>query len=74
MAESEAKWLKNFLAYISLGMKPVPSVSMHCDCQWAMVIAKSKTYNAKNRHIQLRHNLVKQLLKWGKIFIDYVKS
>ena len=28
----------------------------------------------KNRHIQLRHNLVKQLLKSGTISIDYVKS
>ena len=32
IAGSEAEWLKNFLANIPLGMKPTPSVSMHCDC------------------------------------------
>ena len=74
MAGSEVEWLKNFLSNIPLGMKPTPSVSMHCDCQLAIAIPKNKNYNGKNRHIQLRHNLVKQLLKSGTISIDYVKS
>jgi len=46
---------------------------MHCDCQSAITINKNKTFNEKNRHIQLRHNLVKQLLKSETISIDYVK-
>jgi len=58
MAGSEAEWLKNILANIPLGMKPTTSVSIHCDCQSAIAIAKNKTYNGKNRDIQLRHNLV----------------
>jgi len=74
MVGSEVEWLKNFLANIPLGMKPTPSVSMHCDFQSAIAIAKNKSYNGKNRHIQLRHNSVKQLLKSGTISINYVKS
>jgi len=74
MVSSEAEWLKNFLANIPLGMKPTPSVSIHCDCQSTITVAKKKNYNGKNRHIQLRHNLVKQLLKSEIISIDYVKS
>jgi len=35
-----------------------------------IVIAKIKTYNGKNKHIQLRHNLAKQLLKSGTISND----
>ena len=73
MAGSEAEWLKFFLAKIPLGMKPTTSVSIHCDCQSTIAITKNKNYNGKNRHIQLRHNLVKQLLKSGTISIDYVK-
>ena len=46
---------------------------MHCDSQLAIVVAKNKIFNGKNRHIQLRHNVVKQLLKDGTISIDYVK-
>jgi len=73
MAGSEAEWLKNFLANIPLGMKPTPFVLVHCDCQSTIAIAKNKNYNGKNKHIQFRHNLVKQLLKSGIISIDYVR-
>ena len=72
--EVKLRWLKNSIANIPLGMKPTSFVSIHCDCQSAIAIAKNNTYNGKNRHIQLRHNLVKQLLKRGTISIDYVKS
>jgi hypothetical protein len=74
LAGSEAEWLRNLLASNPLGIKPTPSVSMHCDCQSAIAVAKNKLFNGKNRHIQLRHNVVKQLLKDGIISIDYVKS
>ena len=74
LAGNEAEWLRHFLENIPLGTKLKPSVSMHCDCQAAIAIAKNKTFNGKNRHIQLRHNVVKQLLKDGTISIDYVKS
>jgi len=74
MAGSEVEWLKNFLANIPLGMKPTPFISIHCDCQSAIAIAKNKNYNRKNRHIQLRHNLVKQVLKSEIISINYLRS
>ena len=45
-----------------------------CDCQAAISIAKNKAFNGQNRHICLRHEVVKQLLKDEVIFIDYVKS
>ena len=49
-------------------MRPIPSVSMRCDCQVAIVKVKSKIFNGKNMHIRLRHNIVRQLLEtWGYI-------
>ncbi|XP_043817370.1 uncharacterized protein LOC122725021 [Manihot esculenta] len=57
-----------------MNFSPTPSVSMRCDCQLAIAIAKNKTFNGKNRHIRLRHNVIKQLLKDETISIDYVKS
>lgn len=74
LAGNEAGWLRNLLADIPLGMKPTPYVSMHCDCQAAITIAKNKTFNGKNRHIRLRHDVVKQMLRDGIISINYVKS
>ena len=53
LAGSEVEWLKNFLAYIPLGMKPILSISMYCDNQSAIAIFENKTFNGKNIHIQL---------------------
>ena len=55
-------------------MQSTPSVSVHCDCQAAISIVKNKAFNGKNKHICLRHEVVKHMLKDGIIFIDYVKS
>ena len=74
LAGNEVEWLRNFLVDIPLGMKLTPSMSMHCDYQMTIAIAKNKSYNGKNRHIHLRHDVVKQLLGDGIISIDYVKS
>jgi len=74
LAGSEAEWLRNLLANIPLEIKPTPSVSMHSDCKSAIAVAKNKLFNGKNTHIQLRHNVVKQLLKDGTILVDYVRS
>jgi len=49
MAGSEVEWLKNFLANILVGMKPTSFVSMHCDFQSTITIAKNKTYNGKKK-------------------------
>ena len=55
----EAEWLRNFLSGIPLGMQPTPSVSMHCDYQAAILISNNKAFNGKNKHIHLRHKVVK---------------
>ena len=55
-------------------MQPTPLVSVHYDCQATISIAKNKTFNGKNRHIRLRHEVLKRLLKDEIISIDYVKS
>ena len=73
-AGKKAKWLRNFLSEIPLGMQPTTSVSMHCDCQVAISIAKNKTFNGEKKHIRLRHEVMKQLLKDEIISIDNVKS
>ena len=47
---------------------------MHCGFQEAISIAKNGAFNEKNRHIRLRHEVLKQLLKIEIISIYYVKS
>ena len=56
---SKVEWLRNLLAKILLGMKPTLSVSIHYDCQATISITKNKMFNGKNKHICLRHNVIK---------------
>ena len=49
-------------------------MSMRCDSQAAIAKAKSKMFNGKNRHIRLRHNIVRQLLETRVISLDFVRS
>ena len=52
----------------------MPPISIYCDSQSTIGRAQSHMYNGKSRHIRRRHNIVRQLLSNGIIFIDYVKS
>ncbi|KAK4397288.1 hypothetical protein Sango_1565400 [Sesamum angolense] len=49
-------------------------VSIHCDSQAVIGISKNYAYNGKRRPIRIRHGAVKELLKNGIIFLEYVRS
>ncbi|KAK4394043.1 hypothetical protein Sango_1875100 [Sesamum angolense] len=49
-------------------------ISLHCNSQATIDIAKNYAYNSKRRHIRLRHGAVKELLKNGVISAEYVRS
>ena len=53
-----------------------PFMSMRCDSQAAIAKAKakSKIFNGKNRHIRLRHNIVRRLLEIRIISLKFVRS
>ena len=51
-----------------------PFMFMCCDSQVAIAKAKSKIFNGKNKHICLRHNIVRLLLEIGVIFLEFVRS
>ena len=73
LAGQEAEWLKNLLGDIPLWGSSVP-ISLHCDSQAAIGIAKNYVYNGKRRHIRIRHGAVKQLLRNGVISLEFVRS
>ncbi|KAL2232754.1 UNVERIFIED_CONTAM: hypothetical protein Sindi_1455400 [Sesamum indicum] len=73
LAGQEAEWLRNLLGDVPLWGSTVP-VSLHYDSQAAIGIAKNYAYNGKRRHIRIRHEAVKELLKNGIISLDYVRS
>lgn len=46
-------------------------VSILCDNQVAIARAKNNTYNEKNKHIRLRHNIVKRMLNNDIISLNF---
>ncbi|KAE8666786.1 hypothetical protein F3Y22_tig00112491pilonHSYRG00280 [Hibiscus syriacus] len=74
LAGQEAKWLRNLLADIPLWGRPTPPVLLLCDSQAAICVAKNQAYNGKKRHIRIRHESVRHLIKNGVLSLEYVKS
>ncbi|KAE8667171.1 Detected protein of unknown function [Hibiscus syriacus] len=74
LAGQEAEWLRSLLADIPLWGRPTPPVSLLCDSQAAICVAKNQAYNGKKRHIRIRQESVRRLIKNGVLSLEYVKS
>jgi hypothetical protein len=73
-ASKEAEWLRNLLIDIPLWEKPSPAVMIYCDSKATLYSVANKTYNGKQRHLSLRHQSLRGLLKQGVITVEYVES
>jgi len=73
LAGQEAQWLKGLLTDIPLWRKQSTPISLHCDSQAAIGVAHHSVSNGKKRHIRIRHGVVKQLLKYGVVSLEYVR-
>jgi len=47
---------------------------IYCDSKATLFKATNKTYNGKKRHLSLKHQSLRGLLKQGVVIIDYVES
>ena len=74
LVSQEAEWLRSLMTNIPIWGKPTPPMSLHCNSQVVIGVANNSVYNGKRRHIRIRHNVVRQLIKNGVITLDYVKS
>ena len=74
LAGQEAELLRNLLADIPLWGRPAPPVSLHCDSQAVICVAKNSAYNGKKRHIHVRHESVRTLIESGVITMEFVRS
>ncbi|KAL0303193.1 UNVERIFIED_CONTAM: Retrovirus-related Pol polyprotein from transposon TNT 1-94 [Sesamum radiatum] len=73
-ANKEAKWPRNLLLDIKLWPQPIPAISLLCDSETAMSRALNKLYKGKNKHINLRHGYIRDLISEGVITITFVRS
>ncbi|GJV91013.1 zinc finger, CCHC-type containing protein [Tanacetum coccineum] len=73
-AGKEAEWLKNLLLEIPLWYKPIAPISIRCDSAATLANAYSQMYNRKPRHLGVRHNMIRELIKNGVVSIEFVRS
>ena len=59
----EVEWLRNLLLDIELWPKPMSTIFLRYDSQATVSRAFSNIYNGKSRHIGLRHEYIRQLVK-----------
>ncbi|GKA63049.1 zinc finger, CCHC-type containing protein [Tanacetum coccineum] len=73
-AGKEAEWLRNLILKIPLWSKPIEPISIRCDSAATLVKAYSQMYNEKSRHLYVRHNMIRELITNGVVFIEFVRS
>nr|GEV48192.1 zinc finger, CCHC-type [Tanacetum cinerariifolium] len=73
-ASKEAEWLKNLLLKIPLWSKPIAPISIRYDNATTLAKAYSQMYNGKSGHLGVRHNIIRELITNGVIFIEFVTS
>ena len=71
-AASEAAWLRGLLEEI--GMPLTEPITIHCDNQSTIKLAKNPVQNARTKHIERQIHFVRHHVKQGRISINFVKS
>ncbi|GJX87547.1 zinc finger, CCHC-type containing protein [Tanacetum coccineum] len=64
-AGKEEEWLRNLIHKIPIWLKLIAPISIRCDSAPIMARAYSQIYNGKSRHLGVRHNMVRELIRNG---------
>jgi hypothetical protein len=71
-AAKEGIWLRNFVSEIR-GEEKKP-VTISCDNQGAIALAKDNKFHARTKHIDLRYHFIREAVEDGKIKVKYVPT
>ena len=65
-AVKETIWLQGFLDDLGVGHK---RVTVFCDSQSAIHLAKNQVYHAWTKHIDVRYPFVREIIEEGGVFV-----
>ncbi|GKA44980.1 zinc finger, CCHC-type containing protein [Tanacetum coccineum] len=74
VASKEVEWFRNLILEIPLWSKPITPISILCDSAATLVKAYRQMYNGKSRHLDIRHNMIRELITNGVVSIKFVRS
>jgi hypothetical protein len=70
-AVREAQWLKEMLTH--MGVTTTPYV-IKCDSQTALASISNPIISARNKHIEIKHHFIRDLVSEGAVLFQYVPS
>jgi len=70
-AAREAQWLKQLTE--TMGITTIPYI-IHCDSRAALCSLKNPVISARNKHIEIRHHFIRDLVEEGAALFMFVPS
>ncbi|KAL0402525.1 UNVERIFIED_CONTAM: Retrovirus-related Pol polyprotein from transposon TNT 1-94 [Sesamum latifolium] len=70
-AVKEAIWLQELLGELGIDRK---HVTVHCDSQSAIQLAKNQVYYTGTKHINVRYHFVREILEEGGLKIQKIRT
>ena len=70
-AVKEAIWLQGLLDDLGVGQK---QVTVFCDSQSAIHLAKNQVYHARTKHIDVRYHFVREFIEEGGVLVQKIKT
>ena len=71
-ATREAVWLRRIL--IDLQQKVEDPTPIFCDNQSAISMSKNPVFHGRSKHIELRHNYIRDMVQRKEINLEYIKT
>lgn len=73
-AAKEAVWIKNFINDLHLPEYHVDSIPLRVDNKSAIKIAKNPEFHQRTKHIQIKHNFIRECVRDGNVDIQWISG
>nr|XP_033509442.1 uncharacterized protein LOC117274302 [Nicotiana tomentosiformis] len=70
-AVKEAIWLQGLLRDLDIGRE---SVTLFCDSQSVIQLAKNQVYHARTKHIDVRYHFVRDIIEEGGVMVQKIRT
>ena len=74
LASKDIIWIRNFMRCIPFIDMPKAPITLYCDNQAAIHNTKNKRISSNSKHIAMRYNHIRRLVKKGKVALEYLPT
>ena len=70
-AASEALWLR---AWVKEFYQVDVPITVFCDNQSALALAKNDTFHQRTKHIDIRYHFIRERVQWGHVNLEFIPT